>query len=135
LFGAQGFNPARDVAPYTAISHHARGQLYLIQTPLDGGWSYRVDYPYYSWAETVVRPQVSRRDFAPLVERLNALETSGEGRWQLDDGELASALKFMDESGQLAASLFAPERVTDELRAALSETEGVASGASGASSL
>jgi hypothetical protein len=135
LFGAQGFNPARDAAPYTAISHHARGQLYLIQTPLNSGWSYRIDYPYYSWAETITRPPVLRRDFTRLIERLNASETSGEGRWQLDDGELASALKFMDESGRLAASRLAPERVTDELRAALSETEGVASEASGASSL
>lgn len=130
LFGEKGFNPARDVAPYTAISRHARGQLYLIQTPLRGGWSYRVDYPYYSWAETIVRPPVLRRDFTSLVERLNVLETSSEGRWQLDDGELASALKFMDESNRLAASRLVPERVFEETRAALNETETLASEAS-----
>ncbi|HEX8492384.1 MAG TPA: DUF6687 family protein [Pyrinomonadaceae bacterium] len=129
LFGPQGFDLQRHVAPFTAISRHARGQLYLIATPVGGGWSYRADYPYYSWAETVVRPHVARRDFAALVARLNALEKKGEGRWQLDERELSSAFKFMDESGRQRASGLAPERVTEELRAALNETKDVSAGA------
>jgi hypothetical protein len=121
LFGPQGFDSARHVAPYTAISHHARGQLYLIATPVSGGWSYRADYPYYSWAETVVRPHVERRDLTALVAHLNELEKANEGRWQLDERELSSAFKFMDESGRQSASSLAPEKVAEELRAALSE--------------
>jgi hypothetical protein len=127
LFGPQGFDPARHVAPHTAISHHARGQLYLIATPLGKGWSYRAAYPYYSWAETIVRPRVERRDFSRLVELLNTLEQSAEARWQLDDRELSSAFTYMDESGTARPSKLAPERVTEELRACLSETRAVSS--------
>jgi hypothetical protein len=119
LFGPHGFDPALDAAPYTAISHYARGQFYLIAAPMRGGWAYRADYPYYSWAETVVRPTIARRDFQALVSRLNQLETHDEGRWRLDDRELSSAFKFMDESGRQRASGLAPERVVEELRAAL----------------
>ena len=61
IFSPSGFKPAEHAAPFTAISQHARGELFLIATPLESGWAYRLDYPYYSWAETVVRPPVERR--------------------------------------------------------------------------
>jgi hypothetical protein len=128
IFGPAGFNPARQAAPFTAISHHARGQLYLIATPFGGGWSYRVDYPYYSWAETVARPRIERKDFGPLVARLNELEGNAVGRWVLDDHELSSAFKFMSEDRRLAASNLAPERVVEEMRAALSREQETAAG-------
>ena len=60
LYGAGGFKPTRHAAPYTAITEYARGRIYLIAIPLGNAWGYRVDYPYYSWAETVVLPPVSR---------------------------------------------------------------------------
>src|SRR5262249_24454521 len=60
VFGQGGFDPPADVAPFTAISHYARGNLFVIATPLNNGWAYRVDYPYYSWAETIVRPSIPR---------------------------------------------------------------------------
>jgi hypothetical protein len=96
------------------------------------GWSYRVDYPYYSWAETVVRPHITRRDFKPLVANLNELEgrsngsvhgETAQGRWALDDQEMTSAIKFMDEGGILSASTLSPEIVAKEMRAALGETK------------
>ena len=122
LYGSQGFSPT----PFTAISANARGRLFLIALPMTGGWGYRVDYPYYSWAETVVRPRVERRDFTALVGRLNELEGDrggGErGRWARDDNELASAVKFLDQAGMLCASALPPETVAAELRAALRET-------------
>lgn len=121
LFGPQGFDPMRHALPLTAISHHARGQLFLICAPSGGGWSYRVDYPYYSWAETVVRPRISRRDFAQLIARLNELEGGTAGRWQKDTSELSSAFKFVDGERQQAASSLAPERVAEEMRAILIE--------------
>ena len=129
-FGPRGFDPARHAMPCTAISRYARGQLYLITTPMNGGWSYRIDYPYYSWAETLVRPRIERLDFASLVERLNALEASTHGRWKPDASELASAVKFVDQSGMLCASSLAPEIVAEEMRASLSAAEPHLSGAS-----
>src|SRR5205807_9011356 len=77
IFGPSGFRPAFDTAPFTAISHQAHGELFLIATPLDKGWAYRIDYPYYSWAETMVRPSIKRRDFNSLMTRLNELEKDG----------------------------------------------------------
>lgn len=119
LYGARGFTPTRNAAPYTAITANARGRIYLIAIPLERGWGYRVDYPYYSWAETVVRPPISRYDFAPLVARLQEAEQNREGRWQLNTEGLSSAFNFADADGQLRASSLAPERVADELRAEL----------------
>ncbi|HVF55075.1 MAG TPA: DUF6687 family protein [Pyrinomonadaceae bacterium] len=123
LYGTMGFKPTRHVAPYTAISRHARGRVYLIATPMPGGWSYRIDYPYYSWAVTTVRPPVVRRDFAPLVARLNELEQSASGRWQLDATELTSAVKFKDARGAASASRLEPDAVAKELRGVLIEKE------------
>jgi hypothetical protein len=132
LYGSHGFSPVRHNAPFTAISANARGRLYLIALPMMSGWGYRVDYPYYSWAETVVRPPVERRDFTELIERLNELERSNDGnaasvrgRWTLDGEELASAVKFLDQTGTLCASALSPEQVARETRAALQETEEV----------
>ncbi|MGI9105304.1 MAG: DUF6687 family protein [Pyrinomonadaceae bacterium] len=117
LYGARGFSPTRHAAPYTAITHHARGQLYLIAIPLeDGTTGYRIDYPYHSWAETVVRPAIRRYDFAPLVAQLNEWERNREGRWQLDTDGLSSAFNFVDDRGLLRASCLAPEKIADALR-------------------
>ena len=119
LYGPAGFDPARHAAPFTAVSHHARGRVLLVATPMRGGWAYRIDYPYYSWAVTVTRPAVERRDFTRLLARLNELERAGEGRWAEDDGELTSAAKFLDGAGRPAASRLAPDAVAAELRAEL----------------
>jgi hypothetical protein len=119
VFSPGGFKPARHSAPFTAISHHAHGEVFLIATPLDGGWAYRIDYPYYSWAETVVRPPIERRDFSSLMNRLNQLEKSTAGSWRLDSSELASAAKFSDQNGKLAASRLSLDEVASELRSAL----------------
>lgn len=121
IFSPSGFKPTRHAAPFTAISHYARGEIFLIATPMNGGWSYRIDYPYYSWAETIVRPRIARRGFTSLVAHLNELDQSTTSRWKVDSSEMASAVKFADSSGKLAASRLAPEAVTKEVRAALSE--------------
>lgn len=141
LYGPGGFKPTRHVPPFTAISHNARGTLFLIAAPADDGWSYRVDYPYYSWAVTVVRPRVERRDLSVVIARLNELEGDGEasgddesggshdstsgggggGRWMKDSSGLTSALKFADSSGAPRASRLAPDEVARVLRAELRE--------------
>jgi len=124
LYGASGFKPTRHAAPYTAISKHARGEVYLITIPMDGGYAYRVDYPYYSWAVTFTRPRIPRRDFTMLVTRLNELENDTQRRWQPDTSELTSALKCVDQNGLLCRSNLQPERVADELRAELKKETG-----------
>src|SRR6266550_1698973 len=122
IFSSVGFKPTRHCAPFTAISHHARGEVFLIATPLDGGWAYRIDYPYYSWAETIVRPQIERSDFGSLMARLNQAEQNSAGHWQIDNSELASAAKFSDANGKLAASSLQLDAVASELRSALIES-------------
>jgi hypothetical protein len=111
VFGPAGFDPTRDAAPATAISRYAMGQLFLIATPLGNGWAYRIDYPYYSWAETVVRPRIARRDFSQLLAELNRREPEHAGEWRTDNSELASAVKFLGADGTPAASSLAPDEV------------------------
>jgi hypothetical protein len=115
LFDGAGFSPTRHSAPYTAISKYAKGKLFLIAIPTTSGWFYRIDYPYYSWAETVVRPHIPRRDLAPALQLLNARETNQDGRWQTDNREMTSAVKFLDTAGTLAASRLEPDEVTKVL--------------------
>jgi uncharacterized protein DUF6687 len=116
LFDGVGFSPTRHSAPYTAISKFAKGQLFLIAIPTGSGWFYRIDYPYYSWAETVVRPRITRRDLTSALQLLNSRETGLEGRWQTDNREMTSAVKFLDTAGTLAASLLQPDEVADVLQ-------------------
>ena len=118
-FGANGFEPSRHTAPFTAISRYAKGQLFLIGTPVNDGWAYRIDYPYYSWAETVVRPRIARHDFTDYLSQLNELE-KGDGTWAADNNELSSAVKFLGADGKLATSLLLPDQVAQLLSAYLS---------------
>lgn len=119
VFSATGFNPARHAAPYTAISHYARGKLFLIATPLNAGWSYRIDYPYYSWAETVIRPRIKRHDFTQPLNELNQLDSRSYGEWKLNRGEMTSAIKFLGSDDQLAGSKLQPDEVAKTVRTAL----------------
>src|SRR5215216_4398503 len=115
LFDGTGFRPTKHAAPYTSISKFARGELYVIAIPTSGGWFYRLDYPYYSWAETVVRPRIKRRDFANALQLLNSKESNHDGRWQTDNREMTSAVKFLDAAGTLAASRLEPHVVAEVL--------------------
>lgn len=123
VFSPTGFNPTRHAAPYTAISHYAKGQLFVITTPLNAGWAYRIDYPYYSWAETIVRPRIKRRDFTQLLTELNRVESASNGQWKLDRGEMTSAIKFLGIDGTLAASVLAPDELAKAVRAAVPSTK------------
>ena len=118
-FGANGFEPSRHTAPFTAISSYAKGRLFLIGTPVNDGWAYRIDYPYYSWAETVVRPRIARHDFTAYLSQLNEIE-KGDGRWAADKNELSSAVKFLGDDGKLATSRLQPDQVAQLLNNFLS---------------
>jgi hypothetical protein len=127
VFSPSGFNPTRHAAPYTAISRYAKGRLFVITTPLRNGWAYRIDYPYYSWAATIVRPRIPRRDFSQLLAEINQLEPDGEGVWKLDNSEMTSAIKFLGADGSLAASTLTPDDVAKILNTHLSsQRQGVA---------
>ena len=116
LFDGAGFSPTKHAAPYTAISKFAKGELFVIAIPTSGGWFYRLDYPYYSWAETVVRPRVQRRDLTTALQLLNAKEMNSGGRWQTDNREMTSAVKFLDNSGTLSESRIEPDQVAHVLK-------------------
>lgn len=120
LFDGTGFSPTKHSAPYTAISKFAKGQLYLIAIPTHGGWFYRLDYPYYSWAETVVRPRVERRDLTNTLQLLNSKESNREGSWQTDNREMTSAVKFLDNGRTLIASRLQPQDVVAVLESSFS---------------
>jgi hypothetical protein len=115
IFHGGGFSPTKHSAPFTAISKYAHGELFLIGIPADGGWFYRLDYPYYSWAETVVRPRIARRDLTNSLAALNEKEPNGNGQWAMDNREMTSAVKFLDESGSLAVSRLEPDQVVEAL--------------------
>ncbi len=121
VFGPAGFDPAAHAAPFAAISHNAQGNLFVIATPMNDGWAYRVDYPYYSWAETVVRPSIPRPDLSTAINALNEIENNETGRWLSDSSELASAIKFADVNNQLTASRITPDVVARALADALNE--------------
>jgi hypothetical protein len=111
IFINSGFNPTRHSPPFTAISRYAHGHLFLIATPVGNGWVYRLDYPYYSWAETVIRPKIKRRNLGPILKQLNELEKSQEGSWQEDRREMTSAAKFLNHDSTLAVSTLPPDDV------------------------
>lgn len=115
IFTNSGFSPTRHAPPFTAISRYAKGHLFLIATPADGGWVYRLDYPYYCWAETVRRPPIVRRDLAETLARLNQLEPGSDGRWQLDTREMTSAAKFLTQDRALGVSRVHPDQVANIL--------------------
>ena len=128
VFGPSGFNPARQAVPFTAISRYAKGQLFLIAIPYQNGWAYRIDYPYYSWAETIVRPRIKRRNFVTLLSRLNELESGRAAQWNLDTSELSSAVKFTGSDGKLSASVLEPDQVVKAIHAELASSNAATAG-------
>ena len=113
IFSGEGFNPTRHSAPYTAISKFARGELFVIAIPSEHGWFYRIDYPYYSWAETVVRPKIERRDLSNILRTLNDKERNRDGVWQADSREMTSAAKYLNEKKNLTGSTLTPDDVIE----------------------
>ncbi len=131
MFSPVDLDASRHAAPYTAISRYAKGSLFLIATRLKNGWAYRIDYPYYSWAETIVRPRIERRELSQLLVKLNQLETEGEGVWKFDNSEMTSAIKFLSSDGMLTASKLAPDEVASVFQASLVSRPETVAGARG----
>jgi hypothetical protein len=110
-------------SPTMAIAKHARGDLFLIATPTNGGWLYSLDYPYYSWAETVVRPPVARRDLTNALATLNDKETNRNGSWKTDTRTLTSAVKFLVAGGARAVSRLNPDEVVEVIQSTKSKAQ------------
>jgi hypothetical protein len=115
IFASTGSDPTRTSPPNTAISRYARGELFLITTPFKDGWVYRLDYPYYSWAETVKRPRIERRNLTETLKQLNEIESNREGQWKPDSREMTAAAKFLDLNGNPAVSHIPPDQVARTL--------------------
>jgi hypothetical protein len=49
------------------------------------------------------------------LQLLNAKELNRDGRWQTDNREMTSAVKFLDGSGTLSASSIEPDQVAEVL--------------------
>jgi hypothetical protein len=112
LVSAVRLDPALDrEAARHAISHHARGRMYLVATPAaGGGWSYRIEWPYWTWAETVERPRIARLDLEPVARQLRALDPAAS--WQVERGELSPGISC-------ASTRAAPDAVAAEVRSVL----------------
>jgi len=50
------------------------------------------------------------------LQSLNSQETNPHGRWQTDNREMTSSVKFLDTAGTLAASRLQPDEVADVLQ-------------------
>ena len=66
-----------------------------------------------------MRPKIERRDFSSLIARLNEAEQNSAGQWKIDSSELASAAKFSDANGKLAASSLSLDVVATRLHETL----------------
>lgn len=120
IFGPAGFSRVRHAAPNMAIARYAKGELFLIAMQAPDGWYYQIDYPYYSWAETVVRPRIPRHDLTALLAQLNQLEAIASNTWKVDHSEMTSAAKCFGDDGLIAASRLAPETIALAIRNELS---------------
>jgi hypothetical protein len=127
VFGKDGFDPSQHAAPFTAVSRYSQGELFVIAIPYLDGWAYRLDYPYYSWAETIVRPRIERRNLKNAVSELGRIESDVRGKWTLDSSELSSAAKFTGADGKLACSSLRPEQVAAVISASAVLSEAAAS--------
>jgi hypothetical protein len=63
----------------------------------------------------VVRPPIARRDLSAGLRSLNEKEGNRDGQWKMDNREMTSAAKFLDESGKLTPSRLQPDQVLEAL--------------------
>ena len=111
--------------PYYALFGPAAGcDIVLSQY---AGNRYELEYKYTTWIDLASRPTLPRLALAPLVARLNALETSGRA-WaadgitdtgpllRLSGKKLTKAERYADPDGRLIyASSIAPEVLEQEV--------------------
>ncbi|MBO2007951.1 DUF6687 family protein [Hymenobacter negativus] len=116
---------APDFVPYYALFGPTAGSDIVLS--LYAGHHYELEYKYTTWIDLDSRPTLPRLELAPLVERLNALETSGQ-IWAADGitdtgpllrltgKKLTKAERYADPDGRpIHASSIAPEVMEREV--------------------
>ena len=111
--------------PYYALFGPTAGLDIVLS--LHGGNRYELEYKYTTWIDLESRPTLPRLALAPLVARLNALETSGQ-LWAADGitdtgpllrltgKKLTKAQRYADPDGRpIYASSIAPEVLEREV--------------------
>jgi len=118
--------PARE-----AVDRYCQGDLYLMVQDREadkGGFCYELEYRYYTWADTVERPQITPIPMADLALHLERHERNSDGRWMPGGyaGQgLTAVLKFTDPSGRDIPSSLHPEEVIHFVRAHLDAHKGL----------
>jgi hypothetical protein len=103
--------------PREAIDRYCQGDLYLVVQDREietGGFYYEMEYRYYSWADTVVRPKINPIPMEELAAQLNRQEGNRAGKWhagRFPNQALTSVLKFIDPDGGDLPSSIHPEEV------------------------
>ena len=113
--------------PYYALFGPTAG--FDIVLSMYSGNRYELEYKYTTWIDLESRPTLPRLALAPLVARLNALETSGQA-WAADGitdtgpllrligQKLSKAQRYADPDGRpIYASSIAPELMEQEVLA------------------
>ncbi len=109
-----------------AINHYCQGDLFLIVQTQADGFHYDLEYRYYSWADTVTRPQIPRVPMGALASRLNIYDGRGIGRWMTEGFEgqpLTMVLKYTNGEGESLPSRFPYENVTRFIRDYIQENK------------
>ncbi|HET6370613.1 MAG TPA: DUF6687 family protein, partial [Nitrospiria bacterium] len=118
--------PARE-----AIDRYCQGDLYLVVQDREtetGGFYYELEYRYYSWADTVVRPKINPIPMEELALQLNRREGNRAGNWRAGhhaNQALTSVLTFVDPEGGELPSTLHPEEVILSVRRHLDAHKGL----------
>ena len=95
-----------------------------VLTALPGGY-YCLRYRYETWVQFASRPVMPRVDLAPLLPRLQELESSGDQiQWTFgENSSTTPALRPLGPDGQPAASSLSLEQLQDVLIAYYEEEQ------------
>jgi hypothetical protein len=121
--------PEADVAivrgprPLVPLAVHPRTERMRVLTVTDGGLLV-LTHRYETWVEYVSRPLAPRVDLAPLLPRLQAIEEEPV-TWRFEGVEpITPRLYPVGADRRVAPSSIAPERLVEELAAALEAAGG-----------
>jgi hypothetical protein len=116
-----------DVKPAPqAIDYYCKGDIFLIVQEKAGKYNYELSYRYYSWADTVRRPSISKIPTTHLAEYLNRSEKTSIGKWRSTSKtqpfDSTTVLSFTDDKGHSCFSSISPDEVTQSVLSHLEKT-------------
>ena len=99
-----------------AVDYYCKGDAFLVVHENKGKYSYDLSYRYYSWADTVRRPAISKPPTTHLAEYLNKHEKASTGKWRStytgQPFDSTSVLSFTDDKGHPCFSAITPDEMT-----------------------